>query len=74
MDDTSSKMQVKIKRQNQIPGFGGLNFTTLYEDGWFDGMVLEAEPIAGTNRIKATWMDGDIERSRTLYRNEWVEA
>lgn len=46
--------KVKIRQYLGVPGFGGLNFTSLREDGWESGIVLTVEMIYA-GRVMARW-------------------
>ena len=60
--------KIKIRQTQGIPGFGGLNFNSLREDGWVPSTVLTVEFVSGA-WVTAKWGDGE-HQSRTLWLKE----
>ena len=60
--------KIKIRQAQVIPGFGGLNFNSLREDGWEPSTVLTVEFVSGA-WLTAKWGDGKNQR-RTLWLKE----
>ena len=66
--------KVQIRQSNNVPGFGGLNFNSLREDGWVPGMMLTVFKIYDDDTIEVRWDDGTYswEKSRVLRASEIV--
>ena len=66
--------KVQIRQSSNIPGFSGLNFDSLREDGWTPGMMLTVFKIYVDDDIEVRWDDGTYtwEKSRVLRPGEIV--
>ena len=62
-------IEIAGSRQS-VPGFGGLNFNSLAEDGWKPGMVLTVLTVGWGGDVEASWGEG-LRQSRWLWPNEF---